>query len=662
MYANLGFYLLFLGCILSVLGVVAAFAAVLSRQKSWLTCSQVSSSITLSLCLIAAALLWLMLFQRDYGLGYIFRNSSNDLPQIYTLTAFWSALEGSHFFWTILVAGFSTIAHWVYSKDNEHIMPYVSMSLQLVVAWMLFLAISYSDIFAPQLPLKSNGQGMNSLLQNPYMAIHPPLLFIGYSATTIPFAYAVAALFFGDITQGWLKTVRQWTLIAFMFLTAGIFLGGRWAYVELGWAGYWAWDPVENSSFMPWLFTMALLHCLLVQDKLGQLKRLSIILAFFAFFFGFFGTFITRSGIIQSVHSFAVAGIGPNYLIFLAALLLMCLMLYAWKAPYILPANSGKVWGVSKESALLITQFLTMSFAVIIFVGTVFPIVSESLTGRRISIQAPYFNTFAPYIGLGFILAIAMGNIMRYQTGKLALSVKTIVVAVLLSLLPAALFMYFGDIFRTEDSFSLGAQIVGIVLCFASAAILLSDFLVRYKLLKYSMPLLLNRNRAYLGGLVAHLGVLIAILGFLGNYRGIKHEATLDAGESMSVYGYDFTFHNQGMQIEKNQNATLFVAPLDVSVAATKASYQIKPAQSKYPTSEEPFTEIAVRSKFWHDLYVVLAGFDREHGKQATFKIHINPTVRIVWLSAFLMVIGGFIALTDPLRGTKSKDHLGGEC
>ena len=295
-------------------------------------------------------------------------------------------------------------------------MPYVCAALQLILAWMFYLTVSHSDPFVLNLPAPANGRGMNELLQNFYMAIHPPMLFLGYVGLAIPFAYSIAALMYGDVTEGWTKTVRRWSLFSWILLTAAITLGGRWAYVELGWAGYWAWDPVENSSFMPWLMCTALLHSLIVQEKLGQLKRLTIVLAILGFFMSYFGTFITRSGVISSVHAFAESPIGPNYLMFLAALMLLSTLLYALRAPSILPMDTEKVWGISKESSLVAALFLLISFAVIVLIGTMFPIFSEAVTSQRISVQAPYFNAFAPYIGLGFIVLTAVGSLMRYQS------------------------------------------------------------------------------------------------------------------------------------------------------------------------------------------------------------------------------------------------------
>lgn len=655
MFADIGFFLMFLCCVATIYGSVSSIAAAKWRHRRLYRSSRAALTATCVMCISAAALMWFMLFSRDYSVAYIFRNSSNDLPRYYTITAFWSALEGSHFLWTMLLTIFATIALWTASKDNEHIMPYVSASLQAVLGWMFYLLISHSDPFLRMFPAMANGQGMNALLQNPYMAIHPPTLFTGYTALAIPAAYSVAALGYGDITEGWLKTTRRWALYAWCALTAGIILGGRWAYVELGWAGYWAWDPVENSSFIPWIFCTALLHSLVVQDKLGHLKRLTLILAFLGFFFSFFGTFITRSGVISSVHSFAESPIGPNYLLFLASMLCTVAILYGFRAHSILPAETGKVWGVSKESALIITQFLLLTLAAIVCVGTLYPIVSEALTGERTTVQAPYFNTFAPWIGLGLIVAIAVGNLMRFQTAKIPNGKLIMGTAALVAMPLCGLLCWAGDIGMTRHAFALGAQIVGFYLLSWSAVCLSWDVVMRMKDLNFNFGLFFKRNLAFFGGFVAHIGLLIAILGFLGNFRGMSKVATLKTGESTEIYGYNLTFDR--LDVSEHDNATYYEGVFKVRKDGVDLG-ELKPARSKYPTKTELHHEAGVMSRMWHDLYVTLSEFDRTSGKSATFELHVNPTVRFVWLAAFVMVAGGLLAIFDRYRGDKSRDTL----
>lgn len=659
MLANYGFFLMFLCCITSVYGTLSALLASRWRHKPLYVSSKLALTATTIMVSIAGVMLFYAFQDRDYSLIYVMKNSSNDLPYMYTITAFWSSLEGSHMLWTWLLAIVSVVAIWTHSEENEHIMPWVSASLQAVLAWMFYLALSHSDPFAHQLPAPGNGRGMNELLQNPYMAIHPPMLFLGYVALAIPFAYTMAALGYGDITQGWNRTVRRWTLFSWVLLSAAITLGGRWAYVELGWAGYWAWDPVENSSFIPWLMATALLHSLLVQSSLGHLKRLSMILAILGFFMCYFGTFITRSGIISSVHSFAESPIGETYLIYLTGIIFVCVTVFAWRAPSILPAETDKVWGISKESALVVTQFLLLSFAAIVFIGTMFPIVSEWATGQRISVQAPYFNAFAPWIGLGLVVTIAIGNLMRYQSDKIPHGKKIIFGAVLYAIPTTMFFIYMGDVMATQTTKNLVAQLVGFYLCNWAIGCLLGDLWVRLKDLRYNWGLFFKRNLAYFGAFVAHVGVMMAIMGFLGNYRGLEKKVTLDEGETTNLFGYEFTL-DTGVQVKKEHNATLFWVPVTVKKDG-KMIGVAEPAQSRYPTKPgQTFNEIGIEGDFWNDVYLVLVDFSRTDGKQVTFKININPTVRMVWWAVAIMCLGGLIGMFDLYRGNKSRDVVAG--
>lgn len=664
MPANLGFIFLLLALTFAIYGLVANVSAALMRHRRLYRSGRMAATMTAVFIVLAAVVMWLSLFSRDYSIAYIWRNSSNDLPPFYTFTTFWSALEGSHFLWMMLLAVFTAIALWTGNRDNEHIMPWVGAALLCVVSWMLYLSVTWSDPFVMQMPAPPNGLGKNPLLQNPYMAIHPPTLFIGYTALAIPFAYSIAAMAYGDITEGWLKTTRRWTLFAWCMLTAGIALGGHWAYVELGWAGYWAWDPVENSSFLPWLMATSLLHSMVVQDKLGHLKRSGIILAILAFFFSFFGTFITRSGIITSVHSFADGNIGPNYLVFIAALLVGSFALFAARAQSILPPDAGKVWGISKESALVVTQFLLLTLAAVVFIGTVFPIVTEAVSSQRISIQAPYFNAFAPWIGLAMIVAIAMGNLLRYHSGKIPGGRALLVRAGFAAVLPAAAFCWAGDVFKTTRPWSLGAQIVGVYLVMWSLLCLGADFAGRLKpFAKASgnpagrLMAFVRRNTAYTGAFIAHVGVLLAILGFLGNYRGVDREVTLRAGETASLFGYDFTLGT--FRQREVDNAILFEAPLAVSRNGQEVG-TVYPAKSKYPTKPELMNEVGVLGGFWHDVYAVMVDFEKTRGETVTLQLHINPTVRLVFLSVLIMVLGGVVAAFDRVRGDRSRDVAGG--
>jgi cytochrome c-type biogenesis protein CcmF len=655
--SHLGFFLLFMCCLLSVYGSIAGLLSAQWQHRRLYQSAKVAQTAAAALSVSAAIMLWVLLFQRDFSVAYVYKNSSLDLPWRYTFTAFWSSLEGSHFLWTLFLTICSTIAIWTHSRTNEHVMPYVAASMLAVQGWMYYLLISYSDPFLLQLPAQADGQGMNALLQNPYMVIHPPLLFVGYTTLVVPFAYAIAALGYGDITEGWVRTVRRWTLVSFAFLTAAITLGGRWAYVELGWAGYWAWDPVENASLMPWLVCTALLHSLIVQEKLGHLKRLSIVLSISAFFLTFLGTFITRSGVITSVHSFAESSIGPNYLAFLSVMLLSTSALYAWRANRILPPETDKIWGVSKESALVVTQFILLSFTAIVLIGTLFPIFSEAITNHKISIQAPYFNAFAPYIGAATMVAIGIGNLMFFRSGKISGGRPMMIGSLVVALPMTAAFAWAGKVYLTTAPFAMGAQLVGLYLAAWCLACLTYDFFLRLKRFKAGFTSFFRFNRGYVGAYAAHVGMVVVIVGFLGNYRGIETEKTFNSGDRINVYGYELLF-GERVQVSKVENATLFTAPVVLSRDGRQIAV-LKPAQAKYPTASERMNEIGVFSTLWHDVYVVLSSFRQSDGRQVTLSIHINPTVRFVWIGVMLMVLGGLVSATDRRRGMRSNDVTG---
>lgn len=659
MLPHLGFYILLLCCILSVYSCGASLFAAKMRHVRLFRSARLATTMVAVLGIVASIILWYLLFTRSYEVFYIAKNSSNDLPVFYTFTVFWASLEGSHMLWTLLLSIFAAIALWTAHKDNEHILPYVNATITAALGWMYYLAVSHSDVFAVQLPAPQNGNGLNALLQNVYMVIHPPLLFIGYTTTAIPFGYSIAALFYGDVTEGWVRTVRRWTLISWTFLTVAITLGGKWAYVELGWAGYWAWDPVENSSFLPWLMATALLHSLFIQEKIGHLKRMSIILSILAFFVTFLGTFITRSGVITSVHSFAESSIGPSYLIFISSLLLISLLIFAWRSYSILPSDIEKVWGISKESALVVTQFLLLSFASIIMVGTLFPIVSEAISGQKISIQAPYFNAFAPYFGVAIVVMIAIGNLMHFNRSGFEKRKQVILGSCLIAIPVTALLFVFGDVDgMTRGMKAYVSQVVGIYLVSWTISCLTWDLMLRVKLTQWDWSVFFARNKGYIGGYFAHVGLMLCIFGFLGNYRGIDKSATLEVGQKTDLYGYEVKFV-QGIQVENEHNATLIQAPLEIYKNG-KLFTTLKPAQAKYPTSTETMNEIGVHSSFWNDIYIVLASFDQKTGQEATLQMHVNPTVKIVWIGVAIMAFGGLIGVFDFRRGARSRDVVTG--
>jgi len=633
-----GYFSLVLGFCLAAYGLVMGVFSVFRPVRGIILSARnalIAVSVTVS---IASATLWYALVSHDFSVRYAFRNSSVDMPPMYLLTAFWSSLEGSHMLWTLLLSIMSAMALATVRRRNEPLLPGLSVAFGLALTFMLLLTVSASAPLTRNFPVGQFGGGMNALLQNPYMAAHPPSLFLGYCTLIVPFAYAMAALLRGSFTPDWLVTVRRWSLFSWAVLSVGIFLGGKWAYVELGWAGYWAWDPVENSSFMPWLATTASLHTLLVLDKTGRLPRLATFLAMLAFVLTFLGTFITRSGVISSVHSFAESNIGPAYLIYIVLLMTLTLGLVFSRGSLLQGAGRSNTWAVSKESALLFTDFFLLFMLALVAIGTLLPLIVEAIRGVKISIQQPFFNAFAPWIGLGLVAVLGVGNLMRWRNGKIEDPVASLCFPALWSaVLTAVLFVR-----KDLDVRST----IGYFVLLWSAGSLVMDFVYKLKAIRWNGRALWKFNRPYIGAWLAHMGFLVALSGFLGAYRGIEQQTTLNLGQSTEFYGYTLT--NKGMKYSQAYNYQLARAQLE-AVDSGGDSTIIEPTRSKYTNKEEWLNEVGIHSTFWHDVYIVLASFDTKT-QQMSLKMHINPTVKFVWTSLVIFVIGALVSLSHRIR------------
>jgi cytochrome c-type biogenesis protein CcmF len=479
---------------------------------------------------------------------------------------------------------------------------------------------------------------MNALLQNPYMAAHPPSLFAGYCSLIVPFGYSVAALLRGSFTPDWLVSVRRWTLAGWAVLSVGIFLGGKWAYVELGWAGYWAWDPVENSSFMPWLASTALLHTLLILDKTNRLPRLAVSLSAVGFVLTFLGTFITRSGVISSVHSFAESNIGPAYLMYIVLWTLIMILLVALRGHLLQGAAQAQTWTVSKESTLLFTNFFLLFLLALVCIGTLLPLIVEAVRGVKISIQQPFFNAFAPWIGVGLVALLGVGNLMRWRNGKIDDPVAGL-------LFPAIWALVLTAVLARHKQLDIRSTI-GFALILWTAFVMVMDLAFKLKAMRWNARALVKFNRPYLGSWIVHLGFLVAIAGFLGGYRGIQAEAQLGQGQATQFYGYTLKFKE--MRYEKEYNATYAKAVIEATDSRGEIA-EVLPTRSKYTNKEEWLNEIGIHSTFWHDLYLVLAFFDPKTN-QISLKMHINPTVKFVWTSLVVMVFGALVGLSHRIK------------
>lgn len=672
--AHLGFYLCLFGLLLSGysmwvscmsmgygwlgsrMGSVSHALHRSSYRAMWVSCASVVS---------ASLILWILLWQRDYSVEYIFKNSSDDLPLFYTITAFWSSLEGSHLFWSLILALIGTIAISTVPRSLKPYAPYLHMFISGVMVWMYLLLVSYSDPFRIELPPPPHGMGMNALLQNPYMAIHPPLLFLGYTSLVVPYAYGMAALCHGAFLPLWSVMMRRWTLVAWIFLTLGLFLGGRWAYVELGWGGYWAWDPVENSSFIPWLLTTALIHGCVIQSKTRKLSKINILLSILAFFFSFFGTFLTRSGIVVSVHSFAQSSIGKVYVVFLAVLFGLSMWIFLLRNHRLSVVSGTREirWRLSRELMMVGGMFVLVVLAAVVSLGTLYPIISEMIGGVKVNVQAPYFNTFAPWFGGALATLMAFGALLRYHQSSIFMRWTSRCVCIGAAVICAWIFSWVSDVFASS-AFRFSVQFIGSSLVFFTALCLCVDvrdrflmFMSRFRATDEApqssvvcLFVWFKKNISYVGGVVAHLGFLVALLGFLGNYSGVEKVMSLQSRQPVSFMNYSFEY--LGMDEVRQDNATLMKAVVMVRDHRRTPAQLVDvlgPARSSYPTSQELLHEVDVLSGVWHDLYLVLADHDQD---AVSIKLYYNPLVKLVWLSMFLLVFGGVLSLFQRVSGS----------
>lgn len=635
---EIGFYALVLALCLAVYATVMGGLALYRPQRGVIYSGR-NALIALNVCvLIASGILWVALLTHDFSISYVFRNSAIDMPPIYLLTAFWSSLEGSHLLWTMIMSIVVSISLLTLREKNEPLLPGLLLCYGFSLTFMTLLLVWASAPLTRLFPIQEFGQGMNALLQNPYMAAHPPSLFAGYCSLIVPFGYAFAALVRGSFTSDWLVSVRRWTLAGWAILSVGIFLGGKWAYVELGWAGYWAWDPVENSSFMPWLASTSLLHTLLILDKTNRLPRLACVLAGLAFILTFLGTFITRSGVISSVHSFAESNIGPAYLIYIVVWTSILMGVIGMRGHLLQGAAQAQTWTVSKESALLFTNFFLLFLLALVCIGTLLPLIVEAVRGVKISIQQPFFNAFAPWIGVGLVALLGVGNLMRWRTGKIEDPVTGLAYPALWAVILTAILAWHKGLDVRST--------IGFFLVLWTSFVMVMDLVFKLKALRWNGQLLWKFNRPYLGSWIVHLGFLVAIAGFLGGYRGIHAESVINHNESTEFYGYTLT--NRGMQFSKEYNATYAKAVIEAKDSKGNIA-EVLPTRSKYTNKDEWLNEIGIHSTFWHDLYLVLAHFDA-NTNQISLKMHINPTVKFVWTSLVIMVLGALVGLSHRIK------------
>ncbi|MEW6663419.1 MAG: heme lyase CcmF/NrfE family subunit [Bacillota bacterium] len=596
---------------------------------------------------ISSLLLIYFLLSGNFTIKYVYSYTSTHLPAFYKFAAFWAGNDGSLLLWAWLLSVFTAIVAYSRRLQEDAGLPWVNVVLLVNSIFFLLLLITASNPFARFDHIPAEGRGLNPMLQNPGMLFHPITLFIGYVGFAVPFAFAMAALITKKVDDTWIKVTRRWSVVAWMFLTLGNLYGAQWAYVELGWGGYWAWDPVENASFIPWLTSTAFIHSIMIQERKNMLKTWNFSLIIVTYLLTLFGTFLVRSGVLTSVHAFGNSTVGDMFLAFIAIMLAFSVFLMIDRAHLLTDKQELQSY-LSKESSFLLNNLLLVGSAFAVFWGTVFPLVSEAVRGVRVTVSAPFFNQVNGPILLAMLFLMGVCPLIAWQRSSAKNLRDNFLWPMGLALLVGFL-LYF----VLPDKRLL--PILGfVVTAFVLTTILVEFFRgarVRSKLtgdgFVISLGRLMFRNRRRYGGYVVHLGIVLLAIGIIGS-SFYKEELvkTVAIGEEIRLGPYSMTYN--GLQ-NRDQGPNVVVFAQMPVFRNGKYLGDAVPAKIFFENWEQPRTEVSVLGSLREDFYVILSTWE-SFGKEATFKVHINPLIAWMWIGGYLLIIGTLFAVW-PGRG-----------
>jgi cytochrome c-type biogenesis protein CcmF len=630
---------------LAVYGSVAAGVAGARGRAALLQSAQhaaVGIFVLVTGCLVLLTYAFLTF---DFSVRYVATNTNLGTPFYYRITAVWGALEGSIILWGSMLALYTLIVIVTQRERARQFYPWVLAVMLGVLAFFLLVMTVAAPPFQRLTPIPADGRGLNPLLEDTGMITHPIALYLGFTGFTVPFAFAIAALATGRVGEAWITLTRRWTIIAWYFLSLGLLIGGWWSYHVLGWGGYWAWDPVENAAFMPWLTGTALLHSVMIQERRRMLKLWNLALVILTFSLTLFGTFLTRSGIIASVHAFTQGSIGILFLSFLALVVLVSLGLLAWRWDAL--RGQGELDAVvSRESAFLLNNVLLVAAAFTVFFGTVFPLLSEAVRGVKVSVGAPFFNQVNVPLFLSLIFLMGVGpliawrrasaeNLRRNFFGPVAVGIVAAGAVWALGVRPALAVLTLSlTVFVTAT----------IVLDFGRAT--RARLRAGQSLLPGMGGLLLRHNRRY-GGFIVHLGILVIALGVTGSQAwSVQTETTLRQGEVAQLAGYRIRF--DGLAGSEESNHFRVVGSFTVTNGRATPAV-MRPAKKFYPQESSPIAGVDYALGLREDLYLVLGDFTRD-GAQATIKVQVNRLVSWIWIGGVVLTLGAALAVLPERR------------
>jgi cytochrome c-type biogenesis protein CcmF len=646
----LGQFALWAALLLGLWCIALTFSGRWQRRPD-MSQSIIRSVYTVCGCLVVASVaLWQGLISHDFNIEYVASYTSRNLPPYYIFSAFWAGQKGSLLFWAVVLSVFASAAQLLTPRRYAHLMPYVAGVTTAVVVFFVSVMLFAADPFERLGFVPADGRGLNPQLQNVGMVIHPPMLYLGYISITIPFAFAVAALLSRKLDVGWVHAIRKWTIVSWLFLSIGITLGMWWAYVELGWGGYWAWDPVENASFLPWLTMTAFLHSVMIQEKRGMLKRWNFGLIIGTFMLSIFGTFITRSGVIASVHSFTQSNVGYFFLAFLAVICVLAFTLLYTRWP-LLEAEVRLESMLSREAAFLFNNLLFVGIAFSVLWGTLFPILSELVKGTKITVGPPFFNRVNVPLGLLLLGLTGVGPLIAWRKASAANLRRQFVAPVVAGLVTLAALVAAG----VRDMYALMALALAGFVFGTIGQEFFRGVRARRRMHGESVLLalgrLIGRNRRRYGGYLVHAGIVIYFIAFAGMAFKREQEATLKPGDSVemrSPFGHTYRFTHMGISQYEALNRIVSAATVEVSKDGRRAGLMTSEKRQhvdsfKRPTFE-PSTEVAIRSNLQEDVYIVFAGAVNGT-EEAVYRFNLNPLVWWVWFGGLVLVIGGLVTM-----------------
>jgi len=639
----LGSFLLLASFVVCAYAIAVSVAGARRRSRRLIESGTGAFYFVTALMTVASGVMVHAFVTNDYSIKYVQHYSDSAQPLAYKIASYWGGLDGSIMFWVFLLSIFGAIAIYTNRERNRELIPYVVATIATVEMFFIFLMVVHNNPFSTFLAkAPTEGKGLSPLLQNFYMAIHPPSLYTGFVAMTIPFAFGLSALITGHLDDSWLRAVRRWTMIGWLFLSFGLTLGMLWAYEELGWGGFWNWDPVENAGLLPWFTATAFLHSVMVQERRGMLRVWNVTLVILTFFLTIFGTFMTRSGVVQSVHAFGEdRELAWLFTVFMIAIVTFSFGFVVYRLPLLKSRHTFDSW-VSREAAFLANNWILLFSAFFVLFGTMFPTLSEALRGQRLTVGPPFYNKWMLPIGLMLLLLTGIGPLLAWRKSTLR------------SVLEQFVWPSVAGVITGVTLYALGVRLWASGLCFALcafvAATVLQELIRGAQVRKgatgsdilTAMIGLVGRSRRRYGGYIVHVGIALMFLGFAGQDFKRHEEMKLNVGQQAAVGS--FTVRHDALTVTSDAQKQMVTAHVSVFEKGSQIG-TMEPARWFFAKhEEEPTTEVAIRRAPSEDLYIVLAGYDPTT-QEATYAITVNPLVDWIWFGFAVMALGTGLAL-----------------